>query len=40
MISFKRFISAEDAEDIRAYVAAQAEKLSAETPGGNPNQVR
>jgi quinohemoprotein ethanol dehydrogenase len=34
MVSFKRFLSAEDAENIRAYVAAQAKKLSAESSGG------
>jgi len=32
MIGWKRFISAQDAEDIRAYVAEQAHKLAAETP--------
>ena len=28
MVSFKRFLSAQDAENIRAYVAAQAKKLN------------
>ena len=36
MVSFKRFLSAEDAENIRAYVAAQARKLD-DRPGGSRN---
>jgi mono/diheme cytochrome c family protein len=32
MVSFKRFLSAQDAENIRAYVAVQAKKLAVETP--------
>jgi quinohemoprotein ethanol dehydrogenase len=37
MVSWKRFISAEDAEKIRAYVAAQARELANESAGGNAN---
>jgi quinohemoprotein ethanol dehydrogenase len=33
MVSFKRFMSAQDAENIRAYVAAQAKNLSVESSG-------
>jgi quinohemoprotein ethanol dehydrogenase len=32
MIGWKQFLTAEDAENIRAYVAAQARQLAAETP--------
>jgi quinohemoprotein ethanol dehydrogenase len=37
MVSWKRFISAEDAEKIRAYVAAQARELANESAGGTAN---
>jgi quinohemoprotein ethanol dehydrogenase len=40
MIGWRRFISAQDAENIRAYVAAQAHVLATETPSGNRNQPR
>jgi quinohemoprotein ethanol dehydrogenase len=34
MIGWKRFMSAQDAENIRAYVAAQAHELAVEAPSG------
>jgi quinohemoprotein ethanol dehydrogenase len=37
MIGWKRFISEQDAEDIRAYVVAQAAKLAAGTRSADPN---
>jgi quinohemoprotein ethanol dehydrogenase len=40
MISWKRFISAEDAEKIRAYVAAQARELANESSDGSASPPR